>query len=89
MMTMSPSPKPDDKEEASLMRVFMREGAKFCDLVLYELTLTLALAFSKWAAAALLDDCLATAEGGGGVSLAGSKMSDIESPLTGVRKIIP
>lgn len=54
-MIMSPSPNPDDKDETSLMRVFLREGAKDCDLELYALTLTLALALSKWAAAICLD----------------------------------
>jgi hypothetical protein len=86
-MMMSPSPNPDDKEETSLMRVFLREGAKDCDLEVY--ALTLALALSKWAAAICLDLSRATPVAGGGVTLGRSRISDTESPRIGVRKTIP
>lgn len=86
-MTMSPSPNPDDKEDTSLMRVFLREGAKDCDLELY--ALTLALALSKWAAAICLDLSRATPVAGGGVTPGRSRISDAESPRTGLRKTMP
>ncbi|KAH6603590.1 hypothetical protein Trco_008365 [Trichoderma cornu-damae] len=88
-MTMSPSPKPDDNEETSLMRECTCGGGKVRSVVLCALTLMLALALSKWAAATICLDnetgCLTAAEEGGG----GPIRSDIESPLIGVRKTIP
>lgn len=87
MMTMSPSPNPDDREETSLIRLFLREGAKDCDLELY--ALTLALALSKWAAANCFDLSRATPVAGGGVILGRSRISDAESPRIGVRNTIP